>query len=174
LNERDARLRAAATFAVHRDGEDGGWVEVSGSSMRPLIHEGDTLYVDFEARPRLGEIVVFAEAGRIVAHRVVGRKRTGGHELLLTRGDATVRFDAPVAAERTFGVVRACRRSSDGALTPILDRGFRAAALALVSRAGAGLVHRSDRLRGPLNPFCQRVARKSVARTAELLIRLPS
>src|SRR5690348_11539286 len=82
--------QALATFVLHRSIAAHAWVEVSGSSMNPLIQAGDELYVAFgRERPRLGEIVVFWENHRMVVHRLVQRRRTPDGEVLLTRGDAS-------------------------------------------------------------------------------------
>jgi Peptidase S24-like len=133
--------RALATFALHRSVGAHAWVEVAGMSMQPLIRPGDRLYVEFgTGRPRLGEILVFAEDGRFLAHRLVRRRRASGGEMLVTRGDGTMRSDQPFPASGTFGVVRACRRGDDGAPTPILDHGLPALLIASFSAlSGYGL-----------------------------------
>lgn len=177
--EGDARLRQLAAFAVHHGAGTAAWVVASGSSMQPLIQAGDELYVEFGPRRyRLGDIVVFPEGGRFVAHRVVGWTWQGGQRLLLTRGDATVDLDRPFAPEHAFGVVRACRRQPDGLPTPVLDRSPQATVIAVVSQAGGRLVGASEslhpalrrRLAGP----CRRIAGASVARLALLLARPPA
>jgi signal peptidase I len=177
--ESDARLRQLAAFAFHHSAGTAAWVAASGSSMQPLIRAGDELYVEFGPRRyRLGDIVVFPEGGRFVAHRVVGWTRRGGQRLLMTRGDATVDLDRPLASERAFGVVRACRRQPDGLPTPILDRGPGATVIAVVSQAGGRLVGASESLhpslRRQLAGPCRRVAGASVARLAMLLARPPT
>lgn len=177
--EGDARLRQLAVFAVHHGAGTAAWVVASGSSMQPLIRAGDELYVEFGPRRyHLGEIVVFPEGGRFVAHRVVGWTRRGGQRLLLTRGDATVDLDRPFPPEQALGVVRACRRQPDGLQTPVLDRSPGATMVAVVSRAGGRLVGASESLppalRRQLAGPCRRIAGASVARLAILLARPPT
>lgn len=167
---------ALATFALHRSIEAHAWVEVSGSSMNPLIHAGDELYVEFGGeRPRLGEIVVFWENSRMVVHRLVHRRRTVDGEMLVTRGDASLSFDRAFPADQVFGVVRACRRTDMRALAPVAVSGPRAEAVARLSAAAGWVIAWSDRLPAPLRTPASRYARRLapalVARSARLIAR---
>jgi Peptidase S24-like len=122
-----------------------GWVEAAGKSMSPLIQPGDRLYVEFGSRrPRLGEIVVFADGARAVAHRLVRRVRTDEGELLIMRGDSTLGFDSPVSIADAFGVVRAYSRR-DGAVVRVAA-GPAAAAVAKMSLVAGYLLVRVERL----------------------------
>jgi hypothetical protein len=152
--------RALATFALHRSTGSGAWVEATGWSMTPLIQPGDTLYVEFGTnRPRLGEIVLFPSGGRTVAHRLVWRKRSRGGALLVTRGDGSLYLDPPFPTDQTFGIVRACRRAQDGAVTPVVDSGPRAAAVAAVSLTLGSLLAAVERLPPPVRRPLGRAAR---------------
>jgi hypothetical protein len=64
-----------------------------GRSMAPFIADGDTIVVSPLERPaRIGDVVLLQENdGRMIVHRIVGRKRG----LILTRGDACATADAP-------------------------------------------------------------------------------
>jgi hypothetical protein len=75
--------------------------------MSPLIGPGTWMYVQFGSVPTVtGEILVFTMAEQIVAHRVI----TITGDVLLTKGDATHRFDPPGHVVDVLGVVRAWRR----------------------------------------------------------------
>ena len=86
--------------------------------MWPFVREGDTITVSplAGAGPRLGDVVAFLgpETGKLVVHRVVGR-RDGA---FLIRGDnAPESADAVPAASilgRVTRVERGCRRISFG------------------------------------------------------------
>ncbi len=89
-----------------------------GISMRPLVRAGDVL----EVRPavagslRIGDVAVFARAGGLFAHRVIGRVTRGGQPLLITKGDAFPEPDAPVTPRELLGrvalILRGTRRIS--------------------------------------------------------------
>jgi signal peptidase I len=80
---------------------------LTGSSMAPLLQDGDVLVVEHgNGHLRLGDVIVFRVAGRIKAHRLLRRRRAAdGGLLYLTKGDASVAFDAPVPAEQVIGKV---------------------------------------------------------------------
>lgn len=91
----------AAFDSIRRSGQL--FLTVRGASMAPELWPGDLLL----ARPRNfddvlpGEIVVFAQDERLIAHRVVSRAGAG----VVTRGDAAQRADAPVRSAAFLGVV---------------------------------------------------------------------
>jgi hypothetical protein len=174
-HETDPR-RTLALFAFYRSTRAREWVDASGSSMHPLIHPGDKLLVEFGTDlPRLGEIVVFADGGRVVAHRLVRRRRSVAGVQLLTRGDATLDFDRPVRADQTFGVVRGCRRAGDGADVSVAASGAGAVVLAGVSAAAGYALVATHRLPSgvgrPLGRAVTRLAPALVSRTARLAAR---
>ncbi len=99
-----------ATFELYRQNGEQAWIAARGDSMRPLIPPGARLLVAFGAQPAgIGEIVVFAEGERLIAHRVVGWRRSGP----IAKGDAEPFCDAPLEREHILGVVRALRRDPD-------------------------------------------------------------
>jgi hypothetical protein len=109
-----------------------GWcveLEVTGSSMAPLVRSRDVLTVE-PVRPRLGDVVARMDAGgRLVVHRVVGRRG----RRWLTRGDAASGPDLPAGDEQVLGTVRrVARRGAEvrWALGPAR------VPIALLSRAG--------------------------------------
>lgn len=81
-----------------------------GLSMFPLIHDGDVLTVSplSPDEPKLGDIVAARRPadGRILVHRVIGRRRAG----ILTRGDAAVCADGVVSCSAIIGSVTRVER----------------------------------------------------------------
>jgi len=65
------------------------WGRAVSHSMRPLIAEGDRVLVERIPREEVGfgDIVVFPGAGQLTVHRVLGRRRVGGREYFLEKGD---------------------------------------------------------------------------------------
>ena len=115
---------------------------VSGTSMRPTIDGGATLVVA-SAGPiviRPGDIVVYEDAGHVICHRVLWRRRTPlGYELL-TKGDGIALPPIWVPASALIGRVaaietRGIRRRLDGPAE-------RVRAVAVVGRALARLLGR--------------------------------
>ena len=80
---------------------------LTGSSMAPLLRDGDVLVIEHgNGDLRLGDVIVFRAGGRIKAHRLLRRRRTADGRLwYATKGDASVGFDAPVPAEQVIGRV---------------------------------------------------------------------
>lgn len=100
-----------APFEIYRRRHERRWLRGIGGSMRPLLRDDDEILVEFGAKPRgAGDVVVFAQGGRVVAHRIVG-VRDGGARVV-TKGDATLRLDPPREATDILGVV--CARRRDG------------------------------------------------------------
>jgi Peptidase S24-like len=82
---------------------------VSGTSMRPLLREGDYLVIrPFDSPPRVGEVVVYSRDGQLWAHRLLARSRDGSY--LLTKGDARGRPDAPLSPRDLIGRAVAMER----------------------------------------------------------------
>jgi hypothetical protein len=87
-------------------------LEVTGGSMSPFIRSRDLVTVlPPAARLRFGEVVAvkLAHAGddsRMVVHRVVRR----GKDHCITRGDAALKNDLPVALDDIVGRVREVER----------------------------------------------------------------
>ena len=76
--------------------------------MRPTFGDVSRLRVSRGARPRFGDIVVFASSGLLVAHRIVGGTAGGGYR---TKGDGLAYLDrGRVPAGEVLGVVAAFER----------------------------------------------------------------
>ena len=119
-------------------------IEATGGSMEPSISPGDGLDVAFGARPgAVGEVIVFSQDGRIIAHRIVGRRSDGRW---LTKGDAEPFATEDVAPDAILGVVRAIHRPDGRTVVP---GGRRDLVTASVSRT-AGRLERAARRGNPI------------------------
>jgi len=79
----------------------------SGRSMVPAIWPGDNLVVEPASSSSVapGDIVLFSNAYRFVAHRVVEKKDDASTGRVLTRGDAMGTEDAPIKSGEILGKV---------------------------------------------------------------------
>jgi signal peptidase I len=119
-----ARSSALADVATHlvstllqRFGECR--LRVSGKSMFPAIRPADILLIRAVESPRIavGDVVLFARAGCLIAHRVVETR--AGANVLITRGDANSHHDAPVTASRVIGRVEGLLRNGTAVAGPV-------------------------------------------------------
>jgi len=85
------------------------WIVVRGSSMEPLLVDGDRILVTatHDRAPSVGEIVVYRQGPDLVAHRVVAARG----QQLVTKGDAATRCDAPIGLASVLARVVETRRS---------------------------------------------------------------
>lgn len=114
--EHEVDLREAARTGLLQSYRDQGataWLTTHGTSMRPLIDPGCRVLIEFGARPVVGEIALFATRGGLVAHRVVGRRRSGTPRQLIVKGDSEAYPDRPLDPAEVLGVIRAVRRPGD-------------------------------------------------------------
>ena len=79
----------------------------SGRSMVPAIWPGDCLVVEpaISSNVAPGDIVLFSNAYRFVAHRVVAKNGDADKLRVLTRGDAMATADAPIKSGEILGKV---------------------------------------------------------------------
>lgn len=84
--------------------------QARGFSMSPFIKDGDVITVETLPRgaPRVGHIVAFRHprSGRLVVHRVVGRKG----DAYLIKGDASPEGDGLVPADNILALVTKVER----------------------------------------------------------------
>jgi hypothetical protein len=94
-------LRGARELA----GERPLTVTVRGGSMVPLLSDGDRVALAPSRWLLPGDVVAFrAGDGRLVVHRLLGYRWAGGIAIV-TRGDASLDPDPPVARDRLLGKV---------------------------------------------------------------------
>jgi signal peptidase I len=97
-------------------------VVLSGNSMNPTLRAGMLLELApySRARVRVGDIVVFLQSGKLVAHRIVRFTRRG----LRTCGDAQPWSPETVAPEDVVGIVAAVYESDAPQARRVDDRAF--------------------------------------------------
>lgn len=88
-------------------------LEATGRSMLPTIWPGDTLVVEATPSGRVepGDIVLFSNCGRFVAHRIIDRTGSLKNAQVLTRGDSLADADAPIHESEIMGRVSFILRS---------------------------------------------------------------
>jgi len=81
--------------------------------MNPTIRDGETVVVEpVRALEVLrGDIILYRQASRVVAHRVISLKGSDEtHRVFILRGDALIGCDEPVRAEQILGRIVAVER----------------------------------------------------------------
>jgi signal peptidase I len=93
-------------------------IPIHGQSMGSTLPDGALVRVSFEdgTNVAIGDVVIFREREQLVAHRVICR--AAKRRLLLTRGDARISPDVPVAFSRILGRVTGIV-GSDGSVTDV-------------------------------------------------------
>jgi signal peptidase I len=123
------------TAALRRRGI--AWVKVSGRSMIPWIRPDDVLLVHCAGMDGVspGQVVLFARGGRLIAHRVIGRRRVAGQAFLETKGDATWDADAPISETELLGRVTQVFRDGRSIALETLHQAALGCLLACISPA---------------------------------------
>jgi hypothetical protein len=85
----------------------------SGDSMYPSIRDGERITVAPVAVDDLasGDVLLYRQGGRLLAHRLVVQSGSGAARMLHLRGDGKGGCDAPVQASAIVGRVTAVERS---------------------------------------------------------------
>jgi signal peptidase I len=85
---------------------------VLGMSMGATIPAGSRVRIELGEQQRYdaGDIVTFVAGHHVVVHRIVRWTGRGSHGCLLTRGDAALVPDRPIAETHILGRVTAVRR----------------------------------------------------------------
>jgi len=134
-------------------------LRVTGWSMLPTIWPGDTLVIERASRDDIfdGDIVMFSNGRRFVAHRVVTKSSASGDSMVQTQGDAVPHPDSPVARGELLGKVSFILRNGIP-IKPNQKLGFSERALAAVFRrseiaarvvAGVHGMRRNSRVQPP-------------------------
>lgn len=87
--------------------------QARGGSMAPLVREGDVLFVEaLHGRSgRFGEVVMCAlPGGRMVVHRVVGRRKRPGGIAWLIKGDVATATEDWLSGDQILGRVTLLER----------------------------------------------------------------
>jgi len=82
-------------------------LQVTGWSMLPAVFPGDTLVIEPTNTEDMveGDVVMFSNGRRFVAHRIVARSHSPGRSRVHTQGDAVPRPDSPLAESDLLGKV---------------------------------------------------------------------
>jgi hypothetical protein len=114
-------------------------IPVEGRSMYPMLRSGWRLQLEHaHAEHPFGAIIVFIQGRTLVAHRVVGRRRTGAY---LTKGDALLHCDRrPVRPDKILGRVVELRHQDRTVSLLVWRQRLLGRAVALVSRTMAILL----------------------------------
>jgi peptidase S24-like protein len=128
VTQQDPRAIArTGLFQRYRTDRVAAWIEVTGTSMEPLIQPGNRLLVTFGERPeRTGQVILCSIDGAFVAHRLVSHRLIPAGSgvpsvRLIAKGDAEAYPDRSIAAEDVYGVVHAVRRADGRLVTAGLD-----------------------------------------------------
>lgn len=104
----------AEAHVIARLIQENGELEIpsSGTSMRPLIREGDRCrFVPLTGSPRLGDILLVAGAdGRLVGHRLIRVTGEGAAVRYICKGDSNVNPDAPAGPHQVIGTLTDIRK----------------------------------------------------------------
>ena len=96
----DAQRVSAISSQLVRAGLEGGnpfRFRIVTESMRPSLRPGDDVIVQAVAwqQLRIGDVVLCDSGRMLVAHRLLAVRSPAGQPLLVTKGDANWRLDAP-------------------------------------------------------------------------------
>jgi signal peptidase I len=87
------------------------FIPVSGSSMLPLIQDGDQALVRHGLSGiQCGDMVIFRQQGKMVVHRVLRINLHPNGSTFLIKGDNNLTVDPPVQAEEIVGRVLLIKR----------------------------------------------------------------
>jgi len=80
---------------------------VGGNSMFPFLRNGNTVIIKKVPIPYLktGDIIVFKSNNKLVAHRIIFKRKQKSDFKIFTKGDARLLFDKPLTAKNYIGRV---------------------------------------------------------------------
>lgn len=88
-------------------------IPIVGRSMWPLIQPGDQVLVKHGyANVRRGDVIVFLQQEKLVAHRLLCIHKDCPTTTFVTKGDNTSYLDSPVRADQIVGRVLKIKRGS--------------------------------------------------------------
>jgi hypothetical protein len=132
--QRWMHLARRATFEDYRRRGTSAWVVPHGISMRPLVGRDTWMLIEFGAtNVHIGDIVVFPQGDRLLAHRVIARRLEHGTAYMIAKGDAEAYADPKITLEDVLGVVRALRTGAEGSASSVGCSGWPARLIASIS-----------------------------------------
>jgi len=99
-------------------------IQVTGSSMRPIIRGGDLILIRKVSAQKLhrGDIVWFINTdGKHMAHRILRKQLRTGNVYFHTKGDAQVEYDPWTPAGKILGKIYAVEKDRPNRPSKILD-----------------------------------------------------
>jgi hypothetical protein len=119
------------------------WIPVRGTSMLPLLCEGDQLLVAHgKWQIRRGDIVVFQRQDGLIAHRVLRVQSNEGEHTLRTKGDNVLGLDPVLTEDEVLGRVLQVLRADKILKLDTRLWGWVGRWVALIMLAQAGIYHR--------------------------------
>jgi signal peptidase I len=108
----DPNLSVGTLRELWQQSNESHWLPVCGTSMLPLLREGDRILVSHElSEVQQGDILVFQQEEGLVAHRVVRiTKNNGERRIYQTKGDNCAKLDSPLSEAEVLGVVNLVSR----------------------------------------------------------------
>src|SRR4030042_3995951 len=108
----DPNLSVGTLRELWQQSNESHWLPVCGTSMLPLLREGDRILVSHElSEVQQGDILVFQREEGLVAHRCVRiTRRPVEGRIYQTKGDNCANFDSPLSAAEVLGVVNLVSR----------------------------------------------------------------
>ncbi len=90
------------------------WIGISGDSMLPVVHNGDSVLVRRATVSDIGQgdIVTFRRGGILITHRVIGIVRDASRTMIIEKGDRSLR-PTMIDSDDVAGKVIALRRGPD-------------------------------------------------------------
>lgn len=102
-----------AVFETWNQASEQHLIPIKGRSMLPLIQSGDQVLVAHGfPNVRVGDVIVFLQSDKIVAHRLLRVCNNGSITTFVTKGDNAPQFDPPVSAHQIVGRVLKIKRGS--------------------------------------------------------------
>ena len=88
---------------------------LGGNSMYPYLRNGDVATVANLPMQdlKLGQIVVFEQQGKWIAHRLVAIHRADSRITLVSQGDSTLKVDSPIGQDDYLGVLESFSRNGE-------------------------------------------------------------
>ena len=96
---------------------------VKGTSMEPLLKEGDEVTVDFVMPDQLkrGDMIAFRQNGCVIVHRLVRKRKSGGTWLYCQKGD-NLNGWGWIPEDMIIGKVSSLKKSGHACPLPVGER----------------------------------------------------
>jgi signal peptidase I, archaeal type len=85
---------------------------ISGKSMRPIINNDDIVVIKHSSDGvGIGTIILYKNEQKLIAHRIVQRKKKDSSILYVSKGDSSRCFDPIIKQEQIIGKVVAIKKN---------------------------------------------------------------